>query len=422
VISRIDTALLLPMSSGPVADASVLIDDRIIAFAGPTADLPADAPPAEARVPVLMPGLWDAHCHLFGTPAFSLRETLTTPPATAAARAVKDLEAAINAGFTSVREAGGLGIWLAPVVDEGTIIGPAIYAAGGILSPTGGHGDQRDLPHEWILDSCERGSFVRICDGVPECLRQVRLQLRAGARVIKICTSGGASNADTAGHRHFSKSELQAIVEEAGNAERAVMAHAHSKAGIMAALDAGVLTIEHGSGLDEESAAAMRELGAIYVPTLTIVGYLLASHGEQRFREIAERAAKAVSIAHAAGVTIASGSDLGSSGATSAAPWGTNGREPELLRQAGLSATEALAAATVNGPMTLGPQAPKSGALRLGYDADLIALTADPTADLAILADPENITHVWKQGALAKQPGRAQTPAAGPRSPLRRVP
>jgi len=412
VIRRIDAALLLPMSSGPVPDASVLIDDGTIAFAGPTADLPANARSADTRVPVLMPGLWDAHCHLFGTPTFSLRDTLTTAPATAAARAVKDLEAAINAGFTSVREAGGLGIWLAPVVDEGTVIGPAVYAAGGILSPTGGHGDQRDLPHEWVLDSCERNSAVRICDGVPECLRQVRLQLRVGARIIKICTSGGASNPDTAGHRHFSTSELQAIVEEAGNAERAVMAHAHGKAGIMAALDAGVLTIEHGSGLDEESAAAMREQGAIYVPTLTIVGYLLASRGDRKFREIAEKAAGAVAIAHRAGVTIASGSDLGSSGATSMAPWGTNGREPELLRQAGLSAMEALAAATVHGPMTLGPQAPKSGAVRVGYDADLIAPAADPTADLGVLADPGRITHVWKRGALVKQPGSTQAPTA----------
>jgi imidazolonepropionase-like amidohydrolase len=407
VIRRIDTALLLPMSNGPLAGATVLIDGRVITFAGPTAELPADAPPAEVRVPVLMPGLWDAHCHLFGTPTFSLRDTLSTAPATAAARAVKDLEAAIDAGFTSLREAGGLGIWLAPVVDEGTIVGPAIYAAGGILSPTGGHGDPREYPHEWVLDSCERNSFVRICDGVPECLREVRLQLRANARIIKICTSGGASNAATAGHRHFSTSELRAIVEEAGNAERAVMAHAHSKAGIMAALDAGVLTIEHGSGLDEESAAAMRECGAIFVPTLTIVGYLLASRGDRQFREISERALESVSIARSAGVTIAAGSDLGSSGAGSVAPWGTNGREPGLLRQAGLSTMEALAAATVNGPLTLGPQAPKSGALRVGYDADLIALTADPSVDLSILARPDQITHVWKQGDLVKQPGSA---------------
>jgi len=130
-----------------------------------------------------------------------------------------------------------------------------------------------------------------------------------------------------------------------------------------------------------------------------------------------------LSIARSADVTIAADSDLGSSGATSTASWGTNDREPELLRQAGLSAAEALAAATVNGPRMLGPQAPEPGVLRLGYDADLIALSADPTADLTLLADPENITHVWRQGSLVKQPGRAQRNTDGPpRPPLREVP
>ncbi|MFD6292667.1 amidohydrolase family protein [Streptomyces sp. NPDC060205] len=407
---RIDSATLIPGSGAPIPDATVLLDEGVIAYAGPTARLPADAPSqADATVPYLMPGMWDVHCHLAGVRTWTMQQMLVTPTATAAARAAKDAEAALQAGFTSLRETGGLGVWLAPVIDEGTIAGPTVYAAGAVLSPTGGHADIHELPHDWVGNHPLSSQYLLTADGVDECLRAVRLQLRNNARVIKICASGGvASTVDHPVHQQFSPAEMRAIVEEAARADRIVMAHCHGKPGIMAALEAGVHTIEHGSYVDEEAARAMREADAVLVPTRTIVQRMLDGKESlpvttyEKVVALADRHLESIAIAHAAGVTIAAGTDVGTSGAGTFLPWGANGTEPALLQQAGLTALEAIEAVTANGPLTLGPQAPKSGRLQAGYDADLIALSADPITDTTVLADPQNITHVWKNGRLAK--------------------
>ncbi len=260
-------------------------------------------------------------------------------------------------------------------------------------------------------DLCERGGPLALCDGVPECLKAVRTQLRLGAKVIKICASGGVlSQVDHPVHQQFSDEELRAIVEEAGRAELVVMAHCHGKPGIMAALRAGVRSIEHGSYLDEEAAAAMRELGAVLVPTRFVVERgLLAKDGMpdyayEKLVAIADRHLQAIHIAHAAGVSIALGTDIATSGRNTAAPWGINAWELVHLVDAGLSPLEAIEAGTANGPLTLGAQAPKAGVIDCGWDADLIAVDGDPTANIALLTDPVHVTHVWKAGRLAKEP------------------
>jgi imidazolonepropionase-like amidohydrolase len=409
---RIDADVLIPGAGAPVASATVLADGGTISYAGPTAALDAGAPAtADVHVPVVMPGMWDCHCHLYGIRRFSLEDMLITPVPTAAARAAKDAETALQAGFTSLREAGGIGIWLVPAIEEGTISGPSIYPAGSVLSQTGGHADVHSVPASWVASACEDGRFLQLCDGVPECLRAVRLQLRKNAKVIKVCASGGVtSTVDDPVHQQFSDEELRAIVGEAARAERAVMAHCHGKPGIMAAVRAGVHSIEHGSYLDEEAAAAMRQAGAILVPTRSIIERMLASsdkvppHAQRKIHALADRHLKAITIAHAAGVTIAAGTDIGTTGPGTLLPWGTNGTEPALLHQAGLSPLAAIEAVTANGPKTLGPQAPRSGQLRPGFDADLLALGRNPLEDLAVLANPEEITHVWKRGRLVKHP------------------
>jgi len=212
-------------------------------------------------------------------------------------------------------------------------------------------------------------------------------------------------------HQQFSDEELRAIVEEAGRAERIVAAHCHGKPGIMAALRAGVRTIEHGTYLDEEAADAMRECDAILVPTL-FIGDELLTHGKDgaipdyvyaKLTTVVETHANAVTIAHERGVRIALGTDIGFTG-KSIAGWGMNGAELSNLVRAGLSPLEAIEAATATAPLTLGAQAPKSGQLVAGYDADLIALRTDPSADVSILANPTNVTHVWKAGELVKSP------------------
>ncbi len=358
-----------------------------------------------------MPGLWDCHAHFLGLRSLDLNQLATVPTAVLAARAAKDAEIVLQAGFTSVREAGGFGVHLARVVEEGLLAGPSIYAPGAILSQTGGHGDLHATPLAWMHAFCESGGPLLLCDGIPECIKAVRSQLRLGAKVIKICASGGVlTEVDDPVHQQFSDDEMRAIVEEAGRADRIVMAHCHGKPGIMAALRAGVRTIEHGSYLDDEAAVAMRELGAVLVPTRFIVERGLQAkdsmpdYAFQKLVAIADSHLAAIDIAHRAGVTLALGTDISTSGADTAVPWGMNARELVHLVDAGLSPLEAIQAGTANGHLTLGPQAPRAGTIEPGWDADLIAVNGNPINDIALLADPAHVTHVWKRGRLVKEP------------------
>jgi imidazolonepropionase-like amidohydrolase len=412
-LQRIEAEVLIPGRGAPVQDGCVVIDGPVLRYAGPLAEAP-ETPQAEVhRVPAVMPGLWDCHTHFMGILTPNLAELAATPPVLAAMRVTRDARLALDAGFTSVREVGGLGVWLATAVEEDSVSGPSIYGAGAVLSPTGGHADLHMYPPPWVGDLADRLGVLRQCDGVSECLRAVRLQLRSGARLIKVCASGGVmSQVDHPIHQQFSDGELRAIVEEAARAERVVAAHCHGKPGIMAALRAGVRTIEHGTYLDAEAADAMRECDAILVPTRFIIEEYLAhgpaaglpDYAHRKLLEVADRHAEAIAIAHARGVRIALGTDIGDSGPTAPARWGQNGGELALLVKAGLSPLAAIEAATATAPETLGPQAPRSGLLEAGYDADVIALTADPVGDPSLVAEPANITHVWKGGVLVKAP------------------
>jgi imidazolonepropionase-like amidohydrolase len=176
---------------------------------------------------------------------------------------------------------------------------------------------------------------------------------------------------------------------------------------MMAALEAGVRTIEHGTYLDEEVAAAMRETGAILVPARTIVIELLESkllppYAQTKLEAVAGRHAEAIALAHESGVTVAMGTDVAMSGPDLPDSWGRNGRELSLLADVGFTPLQAIESATAAGPATLGPQAPRSGQLLAGYDADVLTLDADPLADLGVLAEPAHITGVWKAGARVK--------------------
>jgi imidazolonepropionase-like amidohydrolase len=397
---RLDADIVIPGRGDPIVNGAVAVENGKISYVGAAADAPGEPTPA---FPALMPGLWDVHTHFLGLPSPSLEIAVKTHDAIKAARGTADAYEALMAGVTSVRELAGLGIYLRTAIDEGRIEGPHIYSAGRILSTTGGHGDVHGLPLEW-LESGHGYAFSELCDGVPECLKAVRKQLRDGADVIKVCASGGvASEVDHPIHQQFSGDELKAIVEEAARAERVVAAHCHGKPGIMAALEAGVKTIEHGSYLDEEAATAMLEADAILVPTRFVVEEGLGQeetwppYAYKKLVMVSEHHANAMKTAIARGVTIATGSDafLTGMGASRTA-------EVRLLIEAGMTPLQAIEAATANGPLTLGPQAPRSGVLTDGYDADIIAFDADPLTDITVWGDPARVTHVWKSGVPVK--------------------
>jgi len=415
VAVRIEADLLIPGKGEPIENGAVIVEGTVITYAGTSASAPSTPEAIVTEVPVVMPGLWDSHAHLFGSASWSLEGVVWVPPATAGARSTADLARYIEGGVTSIREVGGYGVELAPVVAEGSITGPNIYGAGEVLSTTGGHGDIHSIPLDIYEGISARSRIVgRLADGPSECVKAVREQLRRNARVIKICASGGfMSEVDHPIHQQFSDEELQAIVAEAARAERVVAAHCHGKPGIMAALRAGVKSIEHGSYLDEEAAELMKEKEAILVPTRFIVEELLKMEAHvpaYAFRKItglADTHAQAMKIAIATGVRIAMGTDMFPSGPVHGVRFALASREIRHLTEAGLTPLQAIEAATATGPLTLGPQGPMSGRLHEGFDADLIAVDRSPLESDSlwpdsVWGDPERITHVWKSGQRVK--------------------
>jgi imidazolonepropionase-like amidohydrolase len=405
--TRIEAKRLVPGRGDVVDDGVVIIEDSVISYAGGAADAPTTDGADVVETDTVMPGMWECHGHFIGIYTANIPEAFTTRPQLTSMRVTRDATRALHAGFTSVREMGGLGTFLGRAVEEGAVEGPNIYASGGMLSMTAGHGDYHgvELDVARMLHTRAWGEDS-IVDGPDECRAGVRRMLRLGAKVIKVHASGGVlSELDDPHLPQFSKAELEAIVDEAARMERIVGAHCHGKRGIMAALEAGIKTIEHGSFLDEEAADAMVETGAVLVPTRFIVDLLLREGKEQGMPEYAKKKiemtgashANAISLAIEKGVKIALGTDIWSS-----AIWGRNAEELPLLVECGMTPMQAIEAATANGPATLGPQAPNSGRLEKDMDADVICVSGDPTKDVSVLAVPDNVTHVWKNGVRCK--------------------
>ncbi len=407
MVTRIEADRLIPGRGSLVEDGVVVIDGGTITYAGPAGDAPSTPGVDAVTTETVMPGLWECHGHFIGTLTANISEMHTLRPQVAAMRVTADARRVLDAGFTSVREMGGMGTFLARSIEEGHVMGPNVYASGSMLSMTAGHGDEHgmDLPAARLAIARHWGED-NICDGPDECRAGVRRMLRLGARVIKIHASGGVmSELDDPQLPQFSKAELEAIVDEATRMERLVGAHCHGKRGIMAALEAGVKTIEHGTYLDEEAAQAMVESEAILIPTRWILEYLMSEGEKHGMPEYARIKGEAVSRVHAdslaiavdKGVKIALGTDIWATGL-----WGRNAEELAYMVEAGLSPLQAIETATANGPDTLGPQAPQSGQLLEGYDADVICVSGDPSTDVTVLAKPDNVTHVFKGGVLVK--------------------
>lgn len=412
--TRIEADLMIPGAGEPISNGCVVFDGPTIAYAGPIENAPASSPSdTTIGAPAVLPGLWETHGHFWGTRNLSMEELVYTSPWVGIVRAARDAEKALRAGFTSVRELGGHGVYLARAVDDGSIVGPHIYGAGKMLSPTGGHGDSHAYPLEYVHLMAGRQELPGPCDGVPACQAAVRKVLRLGAPVVKICASGGVlSDLDNPIHQQFSDEEIRAIVEEAGRAERIVAAHCHGRAGILAALRAGVKTIEHGTYLDDECADLMLEKGAMLVPTRWIVTRLVTASKDsgipefmlEKARKMVDQHRQAMRLAVRKKVPIALGTDTVCSSETSPVYWGGNGHElPLMVEDGGMTPLGAIEAATANGPRTLGPKAPRSGQLRAGYAADLIVVRENPLKRIAVLAEPDRIARVWKDGMLVAE-------------------
>lgn len=399
---------------GNVFKGSVVIDGNVIVDVGSegSVTVPADANVIDLGGAFLMPGLIDAHLHLIGmrTGDF-VKEPLIIPYETFVARVVKDLEELIYSGFTTVGDAGSLiAAKIKYAVNEGTIVGPRIVAAGLTLSPTFGHGDMHYLPVEYVDFRTTRKLTPLaslICDGVDECRKAARYALREDADFIKIMATGGVlSQKDRPEYRQFTLDEIKAIVDEARAAGRFVHAHAQGIEGIKNSIIGGVKVIAHAIYIDEEAIALAKEFNTVIIPTLSIVDRILAIGSKIGISEWALKKAEEVNKEHISnikkayrlGVKIATGTDF----CGGPLRMGDNALEVKLLvEKVGMEPKEALIAATKTASEAVGLNH-KVGTIERGKVADLIAVKGNPLNDIAVLQNKENIKLVIKEGRIVK--------------------
>lgn len=388
----------------PLTGASVLIEgDRIVAVAaaGEPLQVGLDAEQVDAGGSFILPGFIDAHVHMMFEIG-KLEERLTTPFSMRFFQAIGYLRKTLDAGITSVRDAGGADLGVKRALEQGLIDGPRLQISTGVLGITGGHTDG------WHQSGQTVGFFAEypgmpdgICDGVEEVRKKVREMLRAGADVVKICATGGVlSPTDHPEFTQFSPEELDVIVSEAAYRRGIrVMAHAQGAEGIKQAVRAGIHSIEHGIFLDDEAIDLMLEKGTFLVPTLLAPVAVLEAgeeggmpeYGLRKSRQVIGVHQQSIRRAHEAGVKIAMGTDAG------VMPHGTNLRELALLVDVGMTPMEAIVSATRTAAECLGWD-DRLGTIEPGKVADIVIAGSDPIGDISSLANNDNIWLVMQGG------------------------
>ena len=382
----------------------VLIEDGFIKDVGRVTSVAASR--IDLRGKILMPGLIDAHIHLFLSEV-NLQLLADVPLTLLAAKGAASMRAMLMRGFTTLRDTGGADWGIKSAVELGLFEGPRLFISGRPISQTGGHADFRKRTQTGFGDCpcCAGISFVsRIADGLPEVIQAARDELRKGADQIKIMASGGvASQLDPLESLQFRTDELEAIVDEATRWGTYVCAHAYSAAAITRAVKAGVRTIEHGNLIDEPTAKLMAEKGAFLVPTLVAYDalrrrgpdYGLSDYSLAKNKIVLEAGLRSLEIARAAGVSIGFGSDL--------LGQLQNDQCTEFAIRADImSPAEVIRSATlVNARIVR--QEGRLGELIPGAHADLLVVDSDPYEDLSALAgEGTHISAIMLGGRFVK--------------------
>lgn len=351
---------------------------------------PANAILIDLGDKTLLPGLIDTHTHLSLTLSGDWHNRDTHESAAdAALRGARHARLTLLAGFTTVRDLGSSNftdVALMHAIARADIDGPEIFPAGNAVGITGGHADCTGFKPGLMLQSPAEG----IADGPDECTKAVRTQIKYGAKVIKVmATAGVLSFEDSVGAQQLSDAELKAIVDEAARHGIRVAAHAHGTAGIKAAINAGVASIEHGSLLDDEAIQLMKAKGTYLVPTCYLRERLdleaLPGVTQKKARGLFPLAQQSLEKAIASGVKIAFGTDAG------VYPHGENAREFAVLVRAGMKPADAIRAATLTACELIGVT--DRGEIAAGKLADLIAVSGDPLADVRVLERVEWVMH-----------------------------
>jgi imidazolonepropionase-like amidohydrolase len=393
-------ARLLDVKTGRIAKpGEILVQGEYIIEAGASVKRPAGAEVIDLGDRTLLPGLIDAHVHLFLHPGAedlqTVQESVPQRTITAVLAARDDL----MAGFTAERDMGTEGAGSADTavrnaINEGSVPGPRLRISGNAVNILGGHEDAINYnPEQRVLPNA---TYANSADELVAVMRQ---QFKEGADFIKIYETGPDSVSDGKFSTvyQYTEAELRVAVKEAARLGRRVAVHATGEPGTLYAAQAGVASIDHANQLSDETMRLMKEKQIFAVPTFTIFDYFAdhAATPEQvaRERKMLDLHAEEFKKQVAAGVPMAVGSDVGPF------PHGTQAREFVLMVKYGMSPLAVLQADLLNGAKLLGWDG-EIGSLDPGYQADVIAVVGDPLQDIAVL---QNVSFVMKAGVIYKK-------------------
>lgn len=353
----------------------------------------------------LMPGLIDCHVHVVAALADLGRNALL-PDAVVAFHAARIMKGMLMRGFTTVRDLGGATHALVQALDEGLIEGPRLIICGKALSQTGGHADFRGRYDNRDPDYQTRrlGSLGRICDGIEAVRYAARDEIRQGATFIKVMANGGvASPTDPIAFFGFSRDELLAAVEEAESAQTYVAAHLYTDEAIRRAVECGVRSVEHANLIKSDTAALLRERGAIACPTL-VTYEALKNEGEAlgmppssvaKVDDVRLKGMESLDILQSAGATMAFGTDL-------LGEMHRHQSEEFVIRGRVLPPIEVIRSTTLNAAKLLRMEG-RIGVLQSGAAADLIVVDGNPLADLSLLTrQGRHMPLIMKDGHIIK--------------------
>lgn len=406
-------ALLDRPGEAPRGASTLVVEGKtIVRIAEGHLPAPAGAKLVDLSDQFVLPGLMDAHVHIFSDDdkVASRLEAMTRDAEDDFVIGLHNARRTLAAGFTTIRDLGSEPAAITALRDgiaKGMIEGPTIINAGRMISISGGHGDGANGLAQEFADH-HRAHAINTCDGPEDCRRAVRMQVSQGAMVIKFAATGGVlSNVAGGLGRQMFDDEMKAIVDTAHAFGRKVAAHAHGKDGIMAALRAGVDSVEHATFTDPESLALFRQTGAYLVPTMIAPeAAVQQARAGQRPPAVLAKAEEAARIAFeehidqfaAPGVKIAFGTDTGVSN------HGDNATEFKMMVDAGMTPARAIRTATVDTADLFG-LSETHGTLAAGKTADIIAVARSPLEDITEL---ERVTFVMREGVVHKRDGQRQ--------------
>lgn len=393
-------ARMLDVEAGKITSpAEILVQGERISAVGTNVSHPPGAEVIDLGDRTLMPGLIDAHIHLFLHPGAEDLQTVEESIPQRTITATLAAKADLMAGFTAERDMGTEGAQSADTavrnaIDSGSIPGPRLRISGNAIDILGGHEDaNRFNPAQRVLSNA---TYANDEEQLVEAIRQ---QVKEGADFIKIYETGPDSlvNGKLITPYQYTEQQLASAIKEAARTGRRVAVHATGEPGALFAVQAGVASVDHGYQLSDETMRLMRDKSIPAVPTFAI-GEYFAQHAAspaaaQRERDTQELHAREFKKQIEAGVPMAVGSDVGPF------PHGTQAREFELMVEYGMTPVAVLQADLINGARLLGWEG-QIGMLKPNYYADLIAVSGDPTKDIRVLKE---VGFVMKGGVVVRK-------------------